>query len=243
MLEDGIGAPPYPFPGDSFGKSQFLEVLFPDIVGTECTSINNPPGCAFPNEILQAHGDILAPPLITISFPAPSSTTHWYTALPLGGSVAAAAQSGQTIQQLQCTGAASGSGVSGFALDITSQGAPALVKCTAADSAGVTGESVHALWIDTAPPVTTSTTRVSPSGATTATFTATDNLSGVAETEFSLDGGLNWTVANSVFIVHSGTYTFLYRSRDVAGNLEKAKSVTVSVVISGTPGPCSGTCI
>jgi len=89
--------------------------------------------------------------------------------------------------------------------------------------------------IDSTPPVTTA----SPSGpaglngwfraTTTVSFTATDNLSGVASTAFSLDGGASWTAGNGISLAADGIYNLSYRSTDVAGNLESAKSTTVKI--------------
>jgi hypothetical protein len=141
-----------------------------------------------------------------------------------------------TIKSLDCAGAASGSGTAGFALDVKSQGNPDLVKCTSTDSAGHVGESIRALWIDTEAPVTTATIVHGP-GTATVIFAATDNLSGVARTEYSLDG-ITWTTGTSVS-VGVGTHIVRYRSIDVAGNVEATKSVTV--VVLNLPPPCRGT--
>jgi len=86
---------------------------------------------------------------------------------------------------------------------------------------------------DTTPPVTSATV-AGPlglndwyTGPTTVSFTATDDLSGVAGTEYSLDNGATWTAANSVWFTASASYNLLYRSTDVDGNVETAKSLTV----------------
>jgi hypothetical protein len=70
---------------------------------------------------------------------------------------------------------------------------------------------------------------------------AADNAggSGVAYTEYSLNGGKTWTKAASVTIAASadhandGSHTVEYGSADKAGNLEKAKSVTVKIDTTG----------
>jgi hypothetical protein len=51
-------------------------------------------------------------------------------------------------------------------------------------------------------------------------------VSGVATTESSLDG-TTWKFGKVVFLC-GGTHTLLFRSTDVAGNVEKPKSITVS---------------
>lgn len=68
-----------------------------------------------------------------------------------------------------------------------------------------------------------------PGGTATATFTATDALSGVSQTEYSVDGGASWTAGTSVSFTDAGSYTVSYRSVDVAGNVEATKTVTLTV--------------
>ena len=65
----------------------------------------------------------------------------------------------------------------------------------------------------------------------TLTFAASDNAggSGVAKTEYSTDGGATWTSGASATFSAQGATAVQYRSADVAGNLEAAKSVTVKV--------------
>lgn len=53
--------------------------------------------------------------------------------------------------------------------------------------------------------------------------------SGVAETVYSRNGGNELTYSFPVFIGASGTTTFGFRSRDVVGNWESAKSVEVKI--------------
>jgi hypothetical protein len=82
----------------------------------------------------------------------------------------------------------------------------------------------------------------------TVTLSAADNLSGVAKTEISLDGGSTWqSYANPVTISQDGKYTVSYRSMDNAGNAEEVKTIgfnldstaptiTVSGLANGTYG-------
>jgi hypothetical protein len=68
-------------------------------------------------------------------------------------------------------------------------------------------------------------------------FKASDNPggTGVAYTEYSLDGGATWTMGHSVTIpapadhTNDGAHTILYRSADKVGNLEKTRSCTVNI--------------
>lgn len=229
---------------DPYMKSQMLEIFFADTNGSECTqtpllapttydkyvdlATGGPPaGCGYPNEIAAAHEQLISPPAVTITFPVATSTL-WYTTLPVLGEVTASSSIGESISQLKCSGAASGAGKSGFGLNVNTQGGPALVTCIAADSAGNLGEAVRALWIDNEPPVTTALSSVEISGAAKVTFTATDNLSGVAVTQYRIDGG-SWIDGTSFALFSIGEHKVSYRSIDVAGNVETTQSITVNV--------------
>ena len=101
---------------------------------------------------------------------------------------------------------------------------------------GGTNATTFAVHIDTTPPVS------SESGAdaawhknpATVTFTSVDATSGVAFTQYSVDGGA-WTTGSAVTIPaptngsNDGTHTVQYRSTDNAGNVETAKSCTVKI--------------
>lgn len=60
------------------------------------------------------------------------------------------------------------------------------------------------------------------------TLAAVDALSGVAGTEYQLDGGA-WTAYTAAVAVGEGVHTLQYRSTDKAGNQEATKSLTVKV--------------
>jgi len=119
---------------------------------------------------------------------------------------------------------------SGLTLTVSTGGDHA-VKYRSTDNAGnVEAEkSLHAK-VDTSAPVTTA------SGAddawhnapVTLTFNANDPLSGVAKTEYKIDGG-SWTTGSSVTVSSDGDHTVLYRSTDNAGNVEADKSVHVKI--------------
>ncbi|WP_165822350.1 OmpL47-type beta-barrel domain-containing protein [Paenibacillus montanisoli] len=58
------------------------------------------------------------------------------------------------------------------------------------------------------------------------TYSATDDLSGVSQTEYSING-LNWVpYSGGLTITSDGMYTIEYRSRDIAGNVESSKKVS-----------------
>ncbi len=92
--------------------------------------------------------------------------------------------------------------------------------------------------LDTKPPVTTASTRLHKILGVTISLeldlSASDNVSGVASTEYSLDHGSTWKTGNVLFLC-GGTRTLLFRSTDVAGNVERRQSITVSTPLCGGP--------
>jgi hypothetical protein len=110
------------------------------------------------------------------------------------------------------------------------------VAVRAGDAAGwqdVAGTSASAV-VDRVAPVTTSDAPagVQP-GETTVTFSATDERSGVASTEYRTSTDAvsfsAWTPGASVTLSTTATHTIEFRSTDVAGNVEAPKSATVTV--------------
>lgn len=90
---------------------------------------------------------------------------------------------------------------------------------------------------DDTPPVTTAlVTPAQPDGrngwylsSPTVELTAADDQSGIAATEYSLDGGTVWEVYTKPLTLPEGTYTVRFRSMDTAGQTEEAKSIGVKV--------------
>ena len=114
-------------------------------------------------------------------------------------------------------------------VQIATQGAGQTVTVTATDFAGNSStQASPAVNIDLTPPSTTA----SVSGATV-TLSATDNLSGVASTSYTVDGGTTQTYASSFTVTGAGTHTVSYWSTDVAGNVESAQSLTVTIASQG----------
>ncbi|MBE1485117.1 ThuA domain-containing protein [Plantactinospora soyae] len=91
--------------------------------------------------------------------------------------------------------------------------------------------------VDEAAPVTTATVSGTPvegwhTGPVTVTLAATDNAggSGVARTEYQLDGATTWTAyAEPVQVTGDGPHTLRFRSADGAGNVEETRSVEVKI--------------
>jgi len=91
---------------------------------------------------------------------------------------------------------------------------------------------------DSTPPTTTSDADAGWHNAdVTVNFTATDGSggSGIAFTEYSLDNGTSWTLGSSLTIAapadHTadGVHEILFNSKDLADNLEAAKSCQVNI--------------
>ncbi len=91
---------------------------------------------------------------------------------------------------------------------------------------------------DTTPPVTVLTIgepkySKDPTYITSSTefiLTATDDISGVAKTEYAIDETSSFTVYSSPFIVEGeGAHTIYYRSIDNVGNVEETHSIDIAV--------------
>lgn len=69
------------------------------------------------------------------------------------------------------------------------------------------------------------------------TLSATDDTSGVASTEYSLDLGATWLPYTAPFVLYGEPeYTVWYRSTDIAGNTEEIKVVTLNTSLIINPG-------
>ncbi|TMR09004.1 hypothetical protein ETD86_45320 [Nonomuraea turkmeniaca] len=96
-------------------------------------------------------------------------------------------------------------------------------------------EHAEVLPVDTTPPVTTAESAPAPNAAgwnntdVTVTLKPTDDISGLARTEYSVDDG-PWTVyTDPVVLSTDAVRTVKYRSTDRSLNTEEAKSLTVKL--------------
>jgi cytochrome c len=97
----------------------------------------------------------------------------------------------------------------------------------------------HASWAqqaDETAPVTTATTDPATPGASgwytapvTVTLAAADESSGVASTEYSVDGGAFTAYGEPFAVSGDGSHEVRYRSTDAAGNVEEARTLAVKV--------------
>ena len=105
------------------------------------------------------------------------------------------------------------------------------VSFAARDFVGHSGATATAtVRIDTSAPVTTSNAVALYTTTADISLSATDTLSGVTGTEYSLDGGA-WTSGTSVSTSAAGAHTLRFRSTDAAGNVEQVRSVDFSVKV------------
>jgi hypothetical protein len=109
------------------------------------------------------------------------------------------------------------------------------VHYRSADKAGNVEEAKSlAISIDATAPLTTA--QFAPgnddgwhTGAIPVTLAATDATSGVASTEYSLDGGAWTPYTQPVDVTGDGEHTVSYRSKDKAGNTETEKAATLKI--------------
>ena len=122
-------------------------------------------------------------------------------------------------------------------ITLSVEGAGQSASGTCTDKAGNVSAPATAsnINIDMTKPATTATPNPAPNAggwnnsAVSVTLTATDNLSGVAKTEYNLDTGGWTTYSISVSITAEGIHTLLYRSIDRAGNQESDKTLTIRI--------------
>jgi hypothetical protein len=144
--------------------------------------------------------------------------------------------SGPVVVRFTATDA--GSGITGVAttdVTVATAGRDQSVTRSFDDRAGNTASAtVGAIDIDLAAPTTSATaTGQGQSGWYTSdvkvTLAASDDLSGVAKTEYRIDAG-PWTQYAAAFtITADGAHTILYRSTDRADNVENVRSLQVGI--------------
>ena len=124
--------------------------------------------------------------------------------------------------------------------DHTGDGLQTILYRSADNDGNVEATKSVEVKIDTTSPTTTDDADAAwHNTPVTVTFTATDpnmpDASGVASTEYSLDGGTTWTKGTAVTIpapadhTGDGLHTIVYRSTDNAGNSEAAQGCTVKI--------------
>lgn len=102
---------------------------------------------------------------------------------------------------------------------------------TATDPAGNTTSDTITFTVDRTPPTTTDDApgSVVAQSPVTLTLTATDTVSGVAHTFYSVDGGAETTYTGPIDVSAEGTTTIRYYSVDKAGNVESQHEAVVRI--------------
>jgi hypothetical protein len=113
---------------------------------------------------------------------------------------------------------------------VTGEGSDLSVTATDSDKAGnVTTATAGGIKIDRTAPTTTSDAPLGwVNGARTVHLTATDNLSGVDTTYYTVDGGAQAS-GSTVTVSGEGVHTIKFWSVDKAGNTEAAQTALVHV--------------
>jgi hypothetical protein len=156
-------------------------------------------------------------PTLTGAATSPPNANGWYNA-------------GVTIHW-SCSDALSGiAGTCPANALLASEGNAVSTNASVSDVAGNTTNAVSApVKIDMTPPATSASSLPEWNNSTvTVTLTATDNLSGVDATHYTVDGGTTQT-GTSVLLTDEGVHTVQVWSVDNAGNTETAHSVTVKI--------------
>ncbi|WXG39360.1 MAG: NosD domain-containing protein [Candidatus Freyarchaeum deiterrae] len=118
---------------------------------------------------------------------------------------------------------------------ITTEGVTTLYYNSTDNAGNVENTSTEVIMIDMTPPVTAISLSGTPglNGWFTSNvdinLTANDNVSGIAMTEYSFDNTTWNTYTEPLTITAEGVTTVYYKSIDVAGNVETAKSETIKI--------------
>jgi hypothetical protein len=146
-------------------------------------------------------------------------------------------RSGATWSQLQQLSAADGATNDRFGCAVALSGDTVVVGAYWDDiGANLQQGSAYVFPTDGVAPLTTAA--VAPAanefgwntGPVTVNLQASDALSGVAATDYRLAGAAGWTPYTGPFSVSTpGISSWEYRSIDAAGNLEEAKTLTISI--------------
>jgi hypothetical protein len=180
------------------------------------------------------------PPIVTLSVSpaAPDGNSGWYTSAPTLTATATAAQSsGTTTIHYSTDGGVTWRPYTG---PVTAPDGVSSYEVQATDQAGNVSETVTVpVSVDTTAPVTTAATEPGDTIITpiAVTLNSSDATSGVASTQYSTDGGTTWKDYTGVFTVTPTTadQAIKYRSTDVAGNVEQAKSLVIPAITPVTP--------
>lgn len=168
------------------------------------------------------------------------------TAPVLNGSFSSGWHKGDVTVAWTCLDPLSGPAGQPADSTVTGEGGNLSATATCTDQAGnSTTTTVSGIQIDRAAP----STAASVSGALTNgwynadvsfTLKGSDNLSGLADTFYSVDGGAPKSYTDAVSIGTNGTHTVTYWSTDNAGNVEDKAGNSITLKLDKTPPTLDG---
>jgi len=186
-------------------------------------------------------------PSVAVSFTPSTPTSGWYNKLPVTVTLAATDPGGTGASGIAhvyygfnsatCnTGALSGCSSYGSPLVFNTQGVSSLFSFAEDRAGNFSTLGLHPVLIDTTAPVTTTglsgtlgTGATYFTSAVTVVLKATDNLSGVQATYYSLDGAAQTIYGGPFVIAAPGSHTLAVHSVDVAGNVEQTSTRNLTI--------------
>jgi hypothetical protein len=169
------------------------------------------------------------PPVTTAILPAPTGSNGWYQGPVTINFVASDDLSGVFSTELSLDGQQTWQPLACGGLTLNDDGIHKIFARSTDLANHQETPILTTVKIDSTAPVTTAKTQTIRGFSVVVLFTASDNLSGVARTEYSLDNGSHWKTGTTLVLTENGMYTVLFRSIDVAGNIEKRNSIKVNV--------------
>lgn len=167
------------------------------------------------------------PPNTTVSLSGTEGNNNWYVST-VDGVLTPTDNAGVATTYYQIDG---GTVNEGTTFTLSQEGIYNVCFWSVDVNGNVESQKCVQVKIDWTPPVTTGEVFGSRDmlgvfrSAVDNTLSATDNLSGVDTTSYSLDNGNTWNLYGGVFTLSdNGAWEYLFRSVDVAGNIETAIS-------------------
>jgi hypothetical protein len=182
-------------------------------------------------------------PTVSLSLSPARPNSGWYTSsvkVTLTASDPGGSGASGIAHTFYTTGAAceptdtAGCIVYGSPFTVTAQGYNLFAYFTEDNAGNASDTALFGVNIDETAPSTTSGLSGSLVGnywqsAVTVVLTATDSLSGVAKTTYTLDGGPTTTYNGSFKVSTPGSHTITYTSTDIAGNVEATQNNTFAI--------------